>query len=64
MLRLQNTQELAVLGDFRIYSRAKKSQCSVLRGLLESLGKRHAYEGQMKSMTPHSITGLERLKSL
>jgi hypothetical protein len=36
----------------------------VLRWLLESLGKRHAYLGQMKSMTPHGITGLERVKLL
>jgi hypothetical protein len=25
------------------------------------MGKRHAYIGQMKSMTPHGVTGLERV---
>jgi hypothetical protein len=27
------------------------------------VGKRHAYEGQMKSMMPHGITGMERVNS-
>jgi hypothetical protein len=26
------------------------------------MGKRHAYQGQMKSMMPHGITGLETVK--
>jgi hypothetical protein len=29
---------------------------------MESMGKRHSYQGQMKSVTPHGITGLERVK--
>jgi hypothetical protein len=28
------------------------------------MGKRHAYEGQMKSMTPPGITGLERVNTM
>jgi hypothetical protein len=50
-----------VLDDTSIYSGAQKSQRSVLRWLQESLGKSHAYYGQMKRMTPHGITGLERV---
>jgi hypothetical protein len=28
------------------------------------MGKRHAYYGQMKSMMPHGITGLERVNKM
>jgi hypothetical protein len=27
------------------------------------MGKRHVYQGQMKNVTPHGITGLERVKN-
>jgi len=52
-----------MLGDINMASRAQKSQSSVRRWLLQSLGKRRAYWGQMKSMMPYGITGLERVKS-
>jgi len=35
----------------------QKSQRSVLRWLLEPMGKRHAYYEQMKSMMPYGISG-------
>ena len=50
-----------MLGDFSLSSHVQKSQHSVLGAYCNHWAKKHAYQGQMKSMMQHGITGLERV---